>query len=231
MSDEIATGAYGEFQIRFWPTAIQMHIFNETNNLNTISNISYRHATSEDSAAVASYICLAGDGLYEFLLDDLIPGFTCREILKWTVGVMGSPLSYKNCFVAVDTDNNQIAGAINLFPADDLREHSHELINTKRWHFLEPVFKLQDWGSLFINGLAVGGKWRQCGIGGRLLEHAYERAKSDGYDRVSLHVWSENLNAISFYEKRGFTIMDKVALPPHPEFAARSGSILMHRKI
>ena len=196
-----------------------------------MSKISYRHATTEDSAAVASYICLAGDGLYEFLLDDLIPGFTSIEILKWTVGVLASPLSYRNCFVAVDTGNDQIAGVINLFPADELREQDHKLIDTKRWHFLEPVFRLQDWGSLFINSLAVGRHWRQRGIGGRLLDHACERAKSDGYDRVSLHVWAENLNAISFYEKRGFISVDTVALPAHPQLPGKSGSILMCCKI
>ena len=199
--------------------------------MNTISDISYRYATSEDSAAVASYICLAGDGLYEFLLDDLIPGFTSAEILKWTVGVLASPLSYKNCFVAVVTGTDQIAGVINLFPADLLGEQSHELINTQRWRFLEPVFNLRDRGSLFINSLAVGSQWRHCGIGGRLLDHAYERAKSDGYDRVSLHVWSDNLNAISFYEKRGFTTVGRVALPAHPQFPDKSGSILMSRKV
>ncbi len=199
--------------------------------MNASSDISYRYATSEDSAAVASYICLAGDGLYEFLLDDLIPGFTSTEILKWTVGVLASPLSYKNCFVAVVTGTNQIAGVINLFPADLLHEQDHELINTQRWRFLEPVFNLRDQGSLFVNSLAVGRQWRQCGIGGRLLDHAYEQAKSDGYDRVSLHVWSDNLNAISFYEKRGFTILDRVALPAHPQFPDKSGSILMSRKV
>lgn len=200
-------------------------------SLKAISDISYRHATSEDSAAVASYICLAGDGLYEFLLNDLIPGFTSTEILKWTVGVLASPLSYKNCFVAVDCRDDQIAGVINLFPADLLREQSHELINTQRWRYLEPVFQRQDWGSLFINSLAVGRQWRQCGIGGRLLDHAFERAEKDGYDRVSLHVWSENLNAISFYEKRGFKVMEEVALPAHLDFSGKSGSILMSRKI
>ena len=199
--------------------------------MNAVSNISYRYATTEDSAAVASYICLAGDGLYEFLLDDLIPGFTSEEILKWTVGVLACPLSYKNCFVAVDSGNNRIAGAINLFPADLLREHSHELINTERWRFLEPVFNLQARGSLFINSLAVGTHWRHRGIGDRLLDHAYERAKSDGYARVSLQVWSDNLNAISFYEKRSFTTVDRVALPAHPEFPCKSGSILMCRKV
>lgn len=199
--------------------------------MNATADISYRYAAPEDSAQVASYICLAGDGLYEFLLDDLIPGFTSMEILKWTVGVLASPLSYKNCFVAVDCRDDQIAGVINLFPADLLREQSHALINTQRWRFLEPVFKRQDWGSLFINSLAVGRQWRKSGIGGRLLDHASEQAKSEGYDRVSLHVWSENLNAVSFYEKRGFTIMDKVSLPTHPELAGKSGSILMHREI
>jgi len=174
---------------------------------------------------------MAGDGLYEFLLDDLIPGFTSMEVLKWTAGVLATPLSYKNCFVAVDSADNQIAGVINLFPADLLREQGHELITTRRWRFLEPVFGLQDWGSLFINSLAVGRHWRKNGIGGRLLDHASEQARSKGYDRISLHVWSENLNAIAFYEKRGFIPVGRVALPVHPQFPGKSGSVLMRCKI
>ena len=200
-------------------------------NLNAIADISYRGASPEDSAAVAGYICLAGDGLYEFLLGDLIPGFTSMEILKWTVGVLETPLSYQNCFVAVDSRTDQLAGVINLFPADLLRDQGHQLINTWRWEFLEPVFQLQDWGSLFINSLAVGAHWRQRGIGGKLLDHAFEQARSDGYDRVSLHVWSENRKAISFYEKRGFATLDKVTLPAHPEFTGKSGSLLMGRTV
>jgi len=203
----------------------------QTGQTDTGSEIAYRNATTQDSAAIASYMCLAGDGLYEFLLDDLIPGFTAMEILKWTVGILASPLSYKNCFVAVDTDNNEMAGLINLFPADLLREQDLKLINSQRWQFLEPVFSLQDRGSLFINSLAVGSKWRKCGIGSRLLDHSFEQAKSEGYDRVSLHVWSDNLHAISFYEKRGFVTMDTVALPDHPKFPGKTDSVLMHREV
>ncbi len=188
-------------------------------------------ATARDSTAIASYICIAGDGLYDFLLNDLIPGFTASEILKWAVGVMDSPLSYKHCIVAEDTNNKQIAGAINIFPADLLRKGIGGLINTEHWRYLQPVLGYQDWGSLFINSLSVGNKWRQSGIGGCLLDQAYMHAQSNSFDRVSLHVWSDNLNAISFYKKRGFKIMNTVSLEGHPEFPNKLGSVLMHRHI
>ena len=194
-------------------------------------DIEYRPATSEDSAAVAYYLNVAGDGLYEFLLGDLIPGFSAMEILKWTVGVMSTPLSYENCYLAVDSDDGEIAGLINLFPADRLRDQGGDLLSTERWRYLEPVFRLQDWGSLFINGLAVGEKWRRYGIGGRLLDYACEQAKLDGFDRVSLHVWTDNHNAIAFYKGRGFVTVNTVRLPDNPDFPGKTGSILMHRKL
>ena len=199
--------------------------------MNADSKRCTRRAPRPASAAIAAYINLAGDGLYEFLLGDLLPGFTSMEILKWTVGDLASPLSYENCYVAVDADDNEIAGLLNLFPADLLRDQGRVLIDTERWRFLEPMFRFQDWGSLFINSLAVGEQWRQCGVGGRLLDHSHEQAKSDGFDRVSLHVWADNLNAIAFYEKRGFVTVDTVTLPANPDFPGKTSSVLMHRKV
>ena len=208
-----------------WPDAQEVVI------LNAVPDIEYRRATSEDSAAVAYYLNVAGDGLYEFLLGDVIPGFSAMEILKWTVGVMSTPLSYENCYLAVAPDDREVAGLINLFPADRLHDQGGELISTERWRYLEPVFGLQDWGSLFINSLAVGEKWQRCGIGGRLLDYAYEQAKQDGFDRVSLHVWTDNLNAIAFYKRRGFVTVDTVRLPDNPDFPGKTGSQLMCRKV
>jgi hypothetical protein len=44
-------------------------------------DIEYRRAIVEDTASLATYISPADDGLYDYLLDDLIPTFTIEEIL------------------------------------------------------------------------------------------------------------------------------------------------------
>jgi ribosomal protein S18 acetylase RimI-like enzyme len=195
------------------------------------SEISYRPAKVEDSADLAAYIRLAGDGLYEFLLDDLIPTFSCEEILKWAIGVIDSPLSYRNCYVGVNQLNGQIVGMINMFPADQLAGSAYDFMKTDRWRHVEPVFKLQDVGSLFVNALAVSAEWKRQGIGAKLLELADSEALTKGLDRISLHVWSDNKYARAFYETTGFSSIGKAGLPRHPDLPNKTCSILMRRKV
>lgn len=199
--------------------------------MNDQSEIYYRKATIEDSTDLAAYIRLAGDGLYEFLLDDLIPTFSCEEILKWAIKVIDSPLSYRNCYVGVDQRNGRIVGTINVFPADQLTESAYDLIKTDRWKHVEPIFRLRDAGSMFVNALAVGTEWRRRGVGAKLLELASSDALAMGFDHISLQVWSDNKNARAFYEKIGFSSIGKVSLPRHPDLPNKACSILMRRKV
>ena len=59
----------------------------------------------------------------------------------------------------------------------------------ERHDHIRPMLALQDWGSMFLNSLAVSGAHRGFGIGAALLGWAEARAAEAGYDRLSLHVW------------------------------------------
>ena len=53
------------------------------------------------------------------------------------------------------------------------------------------------------------GPYRRCGVGKRLLDHVLKIAEDDGQiDAIFLHVQISNDEAIQFYEKFGFKIMD-----------------------
>jgi ribosomal protein S18 acetylase RimI-like enzyme len=199
--------------------------------VNSSSEIHYRKAQVEDSGDLVAYIRLSGDGLYEFLLDDLLPTFSCDEILKWAVGVIDSPLSYKNCYVAVHPRDARIVGMINAFPADQLSVGIPDLLKTTRWKHIEPIFQLRDAGSMFVNALAVCAEWRRKGVGARLLELANDDALATGFKSISLQVWCDNETARAFYEAAGFEKIADASIPPHRQLPNKTRSLLMHKKI
>ncbi len=54
----------------------------------------------------------------------------------------------------------------------------------------------------FIGALFVSAKRQGCGIGAKLTAYAIEK-----YDQLSLAVYVENHNAVTFYRKMGFSVI------------------------
>ena len=159
---------------------------------------------------------LAGDGLYEYLFDDLIPFVTAEEFLAAGIAVDLSPISYRNCHVAVDADGGKVVGAANAFPADLLKQESHALLPDDRYEHVRAMLLMQDWGSMFLNLLAVCDGCRGRGVGTRLLAWAKQQTRRAGLDRLSLHVWADNAAAREFYRARGFVELGVADIAPHP---------------
>jgi ribosomal protein S18 acetylase RimI-like enzyme len=189
--------------------------------------IEYRTALLSDSLDVARFVCQAGGGLYEFLFDDIVPFMTATEFLA--AGIVGenSPISHRNCFVAVDTANARMLGAANAFPADLLKTEAYSLLPRERQEHIRSMLQLQDWGSMFLNALAVEQDCRGEGVGTHLLEWAKARAQDCDFDRLSLHVWADNKLAREFYSARGFVELGIADVAPHPRLAHNGGSVLM----
>ena len=53
-------------------------------------------------------------------------------------------------------------------------------------------------------------KTRRLGVGIKLLEYILKTAKEDGCARATLHVQTNNVLALKFYEKGGFTVTETV---------------------
>lgn len=197
----------------------------------TLADIQYRPGRRSDSRDIARFICMAGGGLYEFLFDHFLPFLTAVDFLAIGVAADHYPISYSNCRVAVRADDGRVVGAANVFPADLLKPESYALLPGDRRHHIESMLQLQDWGSLFLNALAVDDACRGHGTGARLLAWAEERTKEGGFDRLSLHVWADNEAALDFYRARGFVELSRAAVAPHPRLQHRGGSILMSKRI
>ena len=189
--------------------------------------IEYRAARFGDSLDIARFLCMAGGGLYEFLFDDIVPIMTATEFLAAGVAGEDSPVSHRNCHVAVDAVSGRIVGAANVFPADLLNRETYPLVPPDRQQHIRAMLQLQDRGSMFLNALAVDESCRGAGVGVRLLGWAQARAQDGGFDRLSLHVWADNLAAREFYRRRGFVDVAVADVAPHARLAHRGGSVLM----
>ena len=195
------------------------------------TDIVYRMARPEDRRDVARLMSIAGGGVYEFLFDDLIPFVTAIDLLSGGIGGERYPISYRNCRVAALSPDGNIVAAANAFPADLLREDHFVLLGSERHNHIRPMLELQDWGSMFLNCLAVDDAHRGLGVGEALLAWAESLAAAAGYDRLSLHVWADNISAVNFYEARHFVRIGLADIPAHPRLSHTGGSILMRHAI
>ena len=70
-------------------------------------------------------------------------------------------------------------------------------------------------------------KYRKKGIGKSLIEHTKRKALDEGYDELSLIVFSDNTNAIKFYNDNEFEYVKSIDLKPHKLIPHDGGCILM----
>ena len=62
---------------------------------------------------------------------------------------------------------------------------------------------MQDNNECELNNLAVLPEYRHCGIGKKLLEHAYETAKAQGCKTMNIGIVEENTKLRKWYEQNG----------------------------
>jgi ribosomal protein S18 acetylase RimI-like enzyme len=187
----------------------------------------FRAALPGDAYALAELAISAGDGMYEFLLQEMAPkemlaGLMARSIKQGTAG-----LSWRNCFVAVD--QGVVIGMINAFPAAWLREEEQDILPQDRVQVLEPIDQAQDWESFLANGVAVYAGYRRQGIGNRLVEWSVEQARARAFTRITSNVWEDNVAARSLFEKQGFRVETRIDVAGHPELSHTGSSLLMVR--
>jgi GNAT superfamily N-acetyltransferase len=187
----------------------------------------FRAALPGDAYALAELAISAGDGMYEFLLQEMAPkemlaGLMARSIKQGTGG-----LSWRNCFVAVD--QGVVIGMINAFPTAWLREEEQDILPQDRVQVLEPIDQAQDWKSFLANGVAVYAGYRRQGIGNRLVEWSVEQARARAFTRITSNVWEDNVAARSLFEKQGFRVETRIDVAGHPELSHTGSSLLMVR--
>jgi ribosomal protein S18 acetylase RimI-like enzyme len=185
--------------------------------------IVFRAARPTDSYALAELSIMAGDGMYEFLLEEMAPREMLAGLMARTMKDDKAGFGWRHCFVA---DDKGLVGMINAYPAAWLREEEQSTLPPDRVRILNPIDQAQDWESFLINGVAVRPQYRRQGVGEQLLDWAMEQAKAGGFSRVSANVWADNLAARALFEKQSFRLQTAIEVPEHVGLSHVGGSLL-----
>lgn len=181
-----------------------------------------RTARREDSREIARLFLVSSDGLAEYIwrqIDD-----TDRPPIQ--VGAEryareGVAFSYQNCLV-VEQDG-AVVGMLHAFPMETPPPDAEP----EQDPVLRPYSELEEYGSLYISGIALDPACRGQGLGTRLLAAAEERARTLGLERLSLICFEKNEQAMRLYARLGYREAARRPLVPHPTLTYRDGDAVL----
>ena len=137
----------------------------------------------------------------------------------------GVAFSYQNCILA--EFDGAVVGMAHSFPMDADPEAKPESDPV-----LRPYAELEDYGSLYLSGVALFAGHRGRGIGSRLMAAVDERAGALNRPRVSLICFERNEGAMRWYHRLGFEELARRPLVPHPLLHYADGdAVLLARPV
>lgn len=188
----------------------------------------FRPALPADAYALAELSIMAGDGLYEFLLEEMAPKEMLAGLIARTMKQETGGFSWRHCFVA-DDKGVGVVGMVNAYPAAWLRDEEQDVLPQDKVQTLSPIDQAQDWESFLVNGIAVRPPHRRQGIGKRLMEWAIEQARAGSFARISANVWEDNVAGRGLFEDQGFDLQTRIQVAEHIGLSHVGGSLLMVR--
>lgn len=187
--------------------------------------VKIRPAVREDSADIARLYLISSDGFAEYIWSGVAePGETVAEAGARRYAREGVAFSYENALMA-DLDGKTV-GMAHSYPMEQNPDAEPESDPV-----LRPYSELEDYGSLYISGLAVIEGHRNAGIGQALMEAVNGRARDLSLPRISLICLERNDGAMRLYRRLGFREIARRAIVPHPTLHYSDGdAVLLARK-
>lgn len=175
-----------------------------------------RQARKEDASVLANLINIAGEGIPEYFWQMS----ACKNKSAMDIGVERASrdeggFSYRNAVVASIGD--RVAGMILMYPLSYPTESEIKQLEELP-EVIRPMVKLEYMvpGTFYINALAVHEEWRNFGVGSELLAFAEARAKTTGFNVLSIQVFSQNIGAVSLYKRHGYVESGRLPVLSHP---------------
>ncbi len=190
-----------------------------------------RCATVEDARAIAELVAIAGEGIpISVWRDEAEDGGDPLSVGAARAARPDSMFSYRSATLA--EYGGQVAGMMLGFRVDQPTGHDWAELAAMPSP-LRPMVELeyQVPGAFYINALAVFERFRDLGVGTRLLQAAASRATALGCTRLAHQVLSSNRAAVRLYERNGFRQVDSRAIEPHPGHPLDGRVLLMVRPL
>lgn len=186
-----------------------------------MSGITIRPAERNDSGDIARLFLISSDGLAEYIWSRLAePGQPLEEIGRARYARDGVAFSYQNCHVA--ESDGRVVGMVHSFPMEGDEDAEPESDPV-----LKPYSELEDYGSLYISGLALFGPYRNKGLGTQLHDAAVNRARALRLPRLSLICFERNEGAMRLYRRLGYREIDRRPIVPHPSLHYPDGDAIL----
>ena len=190
-------------------------------------SFSLRFGHIDDAALITDFVLEAGGGLFEFLLDGILPGVRARQLIRISVSEDDSALSYSNAVLAFHDDH-----CVGLALGYDSVEFGippilKSIVPSRRYKALAPVLSQRLEPSWYINTLVVNEEARGLGVGRALLDFSANLAEELGFEVLTLHVWADNYVALKLYESVGFQSQSLLAVETQKDLDHSGGMLLM----
>ena len=190
--------------------------------------VTYRPGRKPDCRRLAELDSLASGGAIEFLFHDLIPDMTSVDIVASQLEQDRYPHTFRSVIVAAC--GSRIVGMALSFPAQyhTITDQMRSFFPADRLDHFKSFFTTRVEGSYYLDALCVDETFRKQGIGGKLIDLTAARARQEGFSALSLIVFADNTSARRLYQKKGFSVMQPVALKEHRLIPHQEGCLLMN---
>ncbi|MGE0232436.1 MAG: N-acetyltransferase family protein [Flavobacteriaceae bacterium] len=178
-----------------------------------------RPAVAADARAIAELFLLSSDGLAAYIWRKVDPNAAdLLDVGERRYARTNTAFSYENCLVA--EAGGAVAGMLHGFGMETRGEPDEDPV-------LRPYSELEETPSFYIAGIAVHAPYGRRGIGRQLMQAAAVRARAEGFGRLSLIVFEENVPALGLYLKLGFEEIARRPLVPCPELHYSQGDAVL----
>lgn len=192
------------------------------------NDVTFRPATRADARVIAELFRISSEGVADYVwskIDD--PDYAGLDLVERgekRYSREDVDFSYQNCDVA-EIDGEPV-GMLHAYVMGDNVGNVPDDMDP----VLRPYAELEEPKSLYISGLALFDDYRGSGVGTRLLDFAYKRARAEGMKKISLICFEENQGACRLYQREGFKERARRAVVPHPLIQHGGDAILMVRE-
>ena len=186
-----------------------------------------RHAGPSDARDLAKLIDIAGEGIpYWLWTRACVEGQHPLEIGMERARRTYGGFSFRNALIAELSSQPMgmvLSYAITEAPPEDPDDLPAPIA---------PFVALEKLsiGTWFINALAVFDGGQNRGIGTRLIAAAEDLARANGFDEMSIQVYSQNTGAVRLYERNGYVAVAREPVRQHPCPPFYTDDVLLMKK-
>lgn len=193
-------------------------------------DIVYRQGAESDSYRIAELIDQSSSQGISYLYGDIVSKITplqlCAQILR-------SDPYYNVNNTLVAEFRRRVIGLTLSFPSSVhvLDEDVKKYFTDEKLAYLSMFFTDQSDDVYYLDAVSVEPDFQGRGIGNELLRQVVEKAKMSGFSLLSLNVFEDNIHAIEWYKKAGFSIFRKVDNPLNAAFPNGSDILVMRKNL